>query len=58
MYAQTNVYVCLLQEFFRMEALKTNEMMRHMWGCVPYNTPTKQKKGEKLATHLEKQRKE
>ena len=50
-------FAAWLQEFFRAEALKTNELLRHMWGCLPLTSAPRLQKAARLAPHLEDQRK-
>ena len=47
----------VMVEFFRMEALKTNELLRHLWGCMPMTSDPRRQKANRIATHLEQQRK-
>ena len=45
-----------LQEHLRAEALKTNELLRHFWGCMPLTSAAKAAKAAKLSQHLAEQR--
>jgi hypothetical protein len=44
------------QEHLRGEALKTNELLRHFWGCMPLLSGVRADKAASLAAHLEEQR--
>jgi hypothetical protein len=35
--------------FFRLEALKANELLRHLWACFPPSTPARSEKAARLA---------
>ncbi len=45
-----------LQEHLRGEALKTNELLRHLWGALPLLSAARADKAAKLARHLGEQR--
>jgi hypothetical protein len=47
----------VMVEFFRMEALKTNELLRHVWGCFPMTSDARKQKASRLIKVLEDQRK-
>jgi transcription initiation factor TFIIH subunit 1 len=47
----------VMVEFFRMEALKTNELLRHLWGCFPMTSDARKQKASRLVQVLEDQRK-
>ncbi|KAH7623291.1 hypothetical protein Ndes2526B_g01715 [Nannochloris sp. 'desiccata'] len=47
----------VMVEFFRMEALKTNEILRHLWGCYPMTSNARKQKASRLVKVLEDQRK-
>jgi len=47
----------VMVEFFRMEALKTNEILRHVWGCFPMTSQARKQKASRLVKVLEDQRK-
>ncbi len=47
----------VMVEFFRMEALKTNELLRHVWGCFPMTSDPRKQKASRLVKVLEGQRK-
>ena len=44
------------QEHLRGEALKTNELLRHLWGALPLVSAARADKAAKLARHLGEQR--
>ena len=44
------------QEHLRGEALKTNELLRHLWGTLPLVSAARAEKAAKLARHLGEQR--
>ena len=44
------------QEHLRGEALKTNELLRHLWGTLPLLSAVRADKAAKLARHLGEQR--
>jgi hypothetical protein len=39
----------VMVEFFRLEALKANELLRHLWACLPPSTPARREKAARLA---------
>ena len=45
------------QEHLRGEALKTNELLRHFWGCVPLTSAARAARAAKLGRALQEQRK-
>jgi len=47
----------VMVEFFRMEALKTNEILRHLWGCFPTTSQARKQKASRLVEALENQKK-
>jgi hypothetical protein len=46
----------VLQEHLRAEALKTNELLRHFWACMPLLSAIRAEKAANLARHLQEQR--
>ncbi|PSC72434.1 putative RNA polymerase II transcription factor B subunit 1-1 [Micractinium conductrix] len=47
----------VLLEHLRGEALKTNELLRHFWGCVPLTSAARAARAAKLGRALQEQRK-
>lgn len=48
----------VMSDFFRLEALKTNELLRHVWLCFPLSTEASRIKVNRLVKHLTRQKEE
>jgi hypothetical protein len=46
----------VMSDFFRLEALKTNELLRHVWLCFPLSTEASRIKANRLVKHLTRQK--
>ena len=46
----------LPQEHLRGEALKTNELLRHLWACLPLASAPRAEAAARLCRHLAEQR--
>jgi hypothetical protein len=53
---RTHGLPAVLLEHLRGEALKTNELLRHLWGALPLVSAARADKAAKLARHLGEQR--